>query len=116
MDLATFTRHKNYGLTVMVAMVLSGMVVTFAAVIGRGALNLKGEIVADRVTIPVVMRLFAEVHPGEMIENVNELPPRLEIVGSSFVVTTEIKSYLMRVGPTQPWKMLELKTMHGDTL
>jgi hypothetical protein len=116
MDLEKLTHHKNYGQTVVIALLLSATMVVAAAVIGRGTLNLKSALVAERVTVPVVMQLFSEDHPVEIIGDVEELPARQEIVGSAFVVTTDAHSYYMRVSPTKPWETLELKIMHGDTL
>jgi hypothetical protein len=114
MDLEKLTRHKNYGFTVSVAVGLSIMMVAVAAMVGRGALNLKGEVVAEQVTVPVVIRLFADAHPDETIQDVEELPPRPEIVGSLFVVTTEMRPYMVRVTPVKPWTIVEEKSMHRE--
>lgn len=116
MDLEKLTHHKSYGLTVATALLLSLAVVVVAAVIGRGTLNLKGALVSEHVTIPVVIQLFGEDHEKETISDVEELPARPEIVGSAFVVTTDVRSYYVRVSPTKPWETLETKPMHGNTL
>lgn len=116
MDLEKLTHHRNYGLTVGIAIGISMLVVIAAAVAGRSALNLKGELVADHATVPVVIQLVEKAHPEEMIGNVEELPLRPGIVGSTFVVTTNAQTYYVRVSATKPWEIIEEKRMHGDTL
>ncbi len=116
MDLEKLTHHKNYGVTVAVAVGLSMAAVVVAAVAGRSTLNLKGSLVSEYVTVPVVIQLVSEAHPDETVGNVEELPVRPEIVGSSFVVTTDAAAYLIRVSNTKPWEIIEEKTMHADAL
>jgi hypothetical protein len=116
MDLTKLTHHKSYGATVAMAIGLSLLAVVIAAVVGRSTVNLKGDLVAERVTVPVVIRLVGDAHPEETITNVEELPPRPEIVGATFVVSTDVRSYFVRVSPTKPWTLLEEKAMHGANL
>ena len=74
MDITKLAHPKNSMNSIVVAVVLSLLIVVLAAVIGRGALNLKGEIVSEYVTDAVVMHLFTEHHPDEIIQEVIELP------------------------------------------
>lgn len=116
MDLQKLTHYRSYSFTVAAAIGLSLLAVVAAAVIGRSALNLKGELVQEHVTVPVVIQLIGDAKPDEFISNVQELPVRQDVVGSAFVVTTDVSSYYVRVSPTKPWKLLETKVMHNDTL
>lgn len=116
MDLEKLTHHKNYSLTVAVALLLSLAMVVAASIIGRGALNLKSALVAEHVTIPVVIQLFSEQHAKETISDVEELPVRPDVVGTAYVVTTDMRSYFVRISATKPWEALEVKPMHGSAL
>ena len=58
MDLERIT-HSGYKLSVLIAIVLSMMVVTFAAVLGRGALNLKGALLLGEPTPVTVIAAMA---------------------------------------------------------
>ncbi len=51
--------HSGYKLSVVIAIVLSLMVVTLAAVLGRGALNLKGSLLLDEPTDVTVIAAMA---------------------------------------------------------
>lgn len=116
MDLEKLTHHKHYGLTVGIAIGLSLLIVVAAAVAGRSAVNLKGELVAENATIPVVIQLMERAHPEETIHNVDPMPVRPDIVGSVFIVSTDAGAYYVRVSGTKPWEIIEEKRMHGGAL
>ena len=63
-----------------------------------------------------MINLFDARHEEETISNVRELPRRPQDTGSSFVVTTDVRSYFVRVSVNRPWMIVEEKTMHGETL
>jgi hypothetical protein len=60
MDLEKLTHHKNYGLTVSIALLLSMALVIVAAIIGRGTLNVKSALLSEHVTVPVVIKLVRD--------------------------------------------------------
>ncbi len=57
MDIERFT-HRGYRISLMVAVVLSAMAVTLAAIIGRGTLNLNGALIGKESRDTTVLALF----------------------------------------------------------
>lgn len=66
MDIERLT-HSGYKLSVAIAIILSMMLVTLAALLGRGALNLQGSILLDK---PSDVTVIATVEP-KLAENIS---------------------------------------------
>lgn len=69
MDLEKLT-HRGYQTSVIIAVVLSAMLITFASLLGRSALNLRGSLLMD---IPTDVTVIALVEPelGEEVKITN---------------------------------------------
>lgn len=64
MDIEKFT-HQGYKVSIVVAVVLSAIVVTLTALIGRGTLNLRGALV---VVDPTEVTVIAAVEKEKLLE------------------------------------------------
>jgi hypothetical protein len=122
MDLERLTHHQNYHTTVMVALVLSGLAVTFAALVGRGTLNLKGALLLDEPTdITVIALMEPKLSTDEKISKITFLRKEAPINGkatySYLVKTTPDQQYFLRVyfeKDTGKWATTGLETLHGE--
>ncbi len=103
MDIEKLT-HRNYRMNVLVAVILSGVVVTAASLLGRGVLQIKGALLTDKPTDLTVAILL---EPYDLVpRDVYELPKRED---KNFHYSVETQSgaiYFLTIdknGP--PWKL-----------
>lgn len=97
--------HRNYRLTVCIAIVLSGMVVTLASLLGRGAIQIKGALTVEEptpLTVAVLVEKF-NVYPSDIIE----LPKRSDKEHRYSVKATTGEMYFVRIAPDgPPWHLV----------
>jgi hypothetical protein len=104
MDIQKLT-HKNYRLTVCIAIVLSGMVVTLASLLGRGALQIHGALAVEKpteLTVAILIEKY-KLYPLD----VTELPKRDNLEHRYVVKTTDDETYMVRIAPDgPPWHLV----------
>src|SRR6185295_17646546 len=123
MDVEHLT-HTTYKLSVVIAIVLSGMLVTLAALLGRGTLNLSGSLYLDE---PSDVTVIALVEP--------KLATDVGIRGIDFlrkenrddnqkpfyayeVKTSDEKFYLVKIGfdtEAKQWVLQQMTSLHADS-
>lgn len=122
MDLERIT-HTGYKHSVVIAIVLSAMVVTLTAMLGRGALNLKGALLLDE---PSDVTVIAAVEP--------RLDSDISIKGIDFlrkekrgedekpfyayqVQTSDEEYHLVKLGfdtEEKMWVLVTYESLHAD--
>lgn len=119
MDIERYT-HSGYRLSVLISIVLSGLVVTLVAFLGRGALNLKGELLGDGTGKPTDATVIVLVLP--------KLAEDVTIIGIDFlreekksyayqVKTSDGSFYLVKIGfddEQKKWALTEYELLHGE--
>ncbi len=115
--------HSGYRMSVVIAIVLSCMVVTLAAVLGRGTLNLNGALLVDQPTnVTVIALVEPELDEGVVIRDINFLRKEKREVDSHesyayHVSTSDSADYLVRIGhdiTTNQWTLTQFETLHGE--
>lgn len=116
--------HRGYKVSVVVAIVLSGLLVTFAALIGRGTLNLAGSLVLPEATPLTVIALMQEkLKSGVTIDNVELL--RIEKEESEtgkpdstyLVKTSDDAQYFIRISWEEgKWSLRNYEPLHGNSV
>ncbi len=115
--------HGNHKLALVVALVLSAMVVTVAALIGRGTLNLKGSLFLDTPT-PVTVIALTEPRLAEGVHISNVKPLREEPAEKRgekpqytyHVQTTDESDYFARLtfdAASARWTLERFEKLHG---
>jgi hypothetical protein len=103
MDIQKIT-HKNFRSTVLIAIVLSGMVVTIASFLGRGAMAISGALLTEKPTELTVTMLLEPLHITP--EEIYELPERNDKTHRYSVLATDHETYFMSIAPDRPpWKL-----------
>jgi hypothetical protein len=122
MDIEKLT-HSGYKVSVLTAVVLSALVVTLAALLGRGALNLKGALILDE---PTDVTVIATVEP--------KLDKEIGIRGIDFlrkeqrgenekpyyayqVKTSDEEYHLVKIGydsEEKKWVLVTFESLHAD--
>ena len=124
MDLERIT-HTGYKHSVVIALVLSAMVVTLAALLGRGALNLKGSLLLD---IPTDVTVIALVEPKlDKKVGIREIDfLRKEKRGENEkpfyayqVKTSDAEYHLVKIGfdtEEKKWTLVTFEFLHADPI
>jgi hypothetical protein len=120
MDIEHISR-QSYRLSVVVAIVLSAIVVTFAAVVGRGTLNLKGALMLDEPTdVTVIALVEPRLATGAKITGINFLRKEDEVNGRAtfayhVTISNEdnlfVKIYFDVL--VNEWRIAHLENLHG---
>jgi hypothetical protein len=121
MDLERMT-HTGYKLSVMIAVVLSAMVVTLTAMLGRGALNLKGSLLLDEPTdVTVIAAVEPRLEEDTSISDIDFL--RKETRGENEkpfyayqVKTSDEEYHLVKIGydeELKKWTLIVYESLHG---
>lgn len=114
--------HSGYRTSVAIAVVLSCMVVTIAAVLGRGTLNLKGALLLDEPTNVTVISLVEPKIGSAKISNIiflrKEKRDGDERQSYAYQVSLSDKSnYLVRLGfniSKNEWSLTQFDLLHGE--
>jgi hypothetical protein len=116
--------HSGYRLSVVIAIVLSCMVVTLAALLGRGTLNLNGALILDQPTdVTVIALVEPKLDAGVTIRQIDFLRKEKRDVDTYqsyayHVSTSDSGDYLVRIGhdaTTNQWTLTQFETLHGET-
>ena len=120
MDIEHISR-QSYRLSVLVAIVLSAIVVTFAAVVGRGTLNLKGALMLDEPTdVTVIALVEPRLATGTKItgidflrkeDEVNDRPTFAYHIAISNEDNLFVKIYFDVL--VSEWRIARLENLHG---
>lgn len=121
MDIEHFS-HQGYQVSVWIALVLSGLVVTLAALLGRGTLNLNGALLVDEPTDVTVIaltepRLEEDVTISRIDFLRKEDKGQTKSVYAYHVVTSDEGNYLVRLGfndETGKWSLIQFDRLHGE--
>lgn len=122
MDIERLT-HRGYRMSVIVAVVLSAMVVTFAALLGRGTLNLKGALALDEPTdVTVIALVEPKLMENVKISEINFLRKEKRDGDDrpSYayqVQTSDSNNYLVRIGfdiTSATWTLTQFEYLHGS--
>lgn len=124
MDMERLT-HSGYKLSVVIAVVLSAMVVTLTALLGRGALNLKGALLLDEPSdVTVIATVEPKLSEDVGIRNIDFL--RKENRGEDEkpfyayqVKTSDEKYYLVKIGfddTEKKWALVTFESLHADPI
>lgn len=107
MDLERLT-HRGYKTSVIVATVLSAMAVTFAALLGRSVLNVRGALVDAQKPENDVAAIYWAEQKGEIVQSVKHL--RKSENTDAFQVTTDTGEYFELLSFDKEKGMWELAT------
>lgn len=124
MDIEKMT-HSGYKLSVVVAVVLSSMIVTLTAFLGRGALNLKGALLLDEPTDVTVIATVEPTLPDDIsIRDIDFL--RKEKRGEEEkpyyayqVRTSDNEYHLVKIGydeSAHQWVLMNYESLHSDPI
>ncbi len=113
--------HTNYRMSVIIAIVLSCMVVTLAATLGRGTLNLKGALLLDEPTdVTVIAAVEPTLEEGVKISSILFLRTQKTEQEKPYydyqVGTSDNMQYLVRLSfdtEAGRWSVLHLEKLHG---
>lgn len=117
--------HTGYKLSVVIAVVLSCMVVTLAALLGRGTLNLKGSLLLDVPTdVTVIALVEPKLEDSTKISEIDFLRKEKregdEHESYAYHVRTSDESdYLVRLGfdiNSSGWTLTQFEHLHGSTM
>ncbi|MEQ1849251.1 MAG: hypothetical protein ABL890_01535 [Candidatus Peribacteraceae bacterium] len=127
MDIEQLT-HLNYRKSMWVSVVLSGLAVCIAAILGRGAINLRGALLRD---VPSPATVIAALYDDAiltkksdiMVQNVNELRKEDSVesekpIYSFLVELSNGDQYLVKLGWVDgEWTVIESETdrLHGES-
>ncbi len=125
MDIERYT-HSGYKLSVLISIVLSGLVVTLVAFLGRGALNLKGELLGNGTGKPtdatVIVLVLPKLAEDMTIIDIDFL--REEKRGEKEkpyyayqVKTSDSSFYLIKIGfdnEQKKWALTQYELLHGE--
>lgn len=116
--------HTGYRMSVVIAIILSCMVVTLAALLGRGTLNLNGALLVDQPTdVTVIALVEPKLEEGVTIREINFLRKEKREVDSHesyayHVSTSDSGDYLVRLGhdiSKNQWTLTQFEYLHGAT-
>ena len=117
-------KHRlNYRLSVTVGMVLSAMVVTLSALLGRGAINLKSSLLEDEPTdVTVIATVEPRLEENVTISAINFLrkEPQSEDekpLYDYYVETSTGRPYFVRLRfdtSLGEWTLLTFETLHPE--
>ena len=123
MDMEHIT-HRGYRTSLIVAIVLSGMVVTLASLIGRGTLNLSGALLLSEPRDTTVIALVeSKLETGVQISDIRFLrKENPDIVGEKatytyHVITSDGGDYFARLlfsRETAQWTLERFEKLHGS--
>lgn len=122
MDIEHFT-HQGYQTSVWIALVLSGLVVALAALLGRGTLNLNGALLVDEPTDVTVIALTeprleedVTISRIDFLRKEDKAGPKP--VYAYHVKTSDEGNYLVRVGFSEEqkmWTLLQFERLHAGS-
>lgn len=122
MDLERIT-HTGYRLSVVIALILSGIVVTVAAVLGRGALNLRGALLLEEPSdVTVIALVEPKLAEDIAISDINFLRKE-DTEGSErsqysyHMRTSDGENYLVRIGfdeEQNQWALMKYEHLHAS--
>lgn len=116
--------HSGYRMSVIIAIVLSCMVVTFAALLGRGTLNLNGALLLDEPTDVTVIalvepKLDTDVKIGEIdFLRKEKRDSDTHQTYAYRVHTSDASDYLVRLGfdiSTKRWTLTQFERLHAES-
>ncbi len=121
MDIERISR-QSYRLSVLVAIVLSAIVVTFAAVVGRGTLNLKGALILDEPTdVTVIALMEPQMATGAKITGITFLRKESEVNGKPtyayHVADSNQDNFFVRIyfdTLVNQWRISHFENLHGE--
>jgi hypothetical protein len=122
MDIEKLT-NTGYRTSVMIAVVLSCMLVTFASLLGRGTLNLKGALLQEEHSeVTIIAAVEPKLADGVTIRKISFLRKRenttLKPYYDYLVSTSDARQYLVSIhydDEAQMWTLLHFEHLHGDT-
>ena len=122
MDIEKLT-HTGYRTSVIIAVILSCMVVTFAALLGRGTLNLKGALLLDEPSpVTVIATVERRLDKGMTISDIHFLRTQDSHGQKPYydyqVTTSDKTQYLVRLAfheETKMWTILHFESLHGNS-
>ncbi len=125
MDIERLT-HSGYKLSVVISIVLSALVVTIVAFLGRGTLNLKGELLGENTGRPtdatVIVLIFPKLSKNIAVIDIDFLREgkRSEEEASYFayrIKTSDGSYFLAKVrfsDERKKWELTEYELLHGS--
>ncbi len=114
--------HQSYRTSVVVAIVLSGMVVTLAAFLGRGTLKLKAALALDEPTDVTVIALMENKLPSDVkITSIDFLRKEADPAGGKptyayHVAASDQSDFFLRLFFNKDlgeWEVTHLETLHA---
>ena len=118
-------KHRwNYNMSVRIGLIMSAMIVTLAALIGRGALNLKSALLADEPTdVTVIVTVEPKLAEKVTITAINFLRKEPQEGNAKplydyYVDTSSGQPYFVRLRfdtVTNQWALLTFETLHPDS-
>ena len=111
-------------MSVIIAVVLSCMVVTLAALLGRGTLNLNGAVLLDKPTdVTVIALMEPKLNQNEKISEIDFLREEKRDADTHesyayHVHTSDASDYLVRLGfdvSTNGWSITQFERLHAET-
>lgn len=115
--------HQSYRVSVLIALVLSGIFVALAGLIGRGTVNLQGALLLPEPTdVTVIASLEGKLPKGAKITSISllrkeERAPGEKPVFSYLVGTSDGSKHMIQIGwsaLTNQWGTLTLERLHGQ--
>ena len=119
MDIQKIT-HKTYRMSVFITLVLSGLIVAFAALVGRGIVNLRGSLVADDLRpIGVIMAVEkTDAAKDKTVDEVRLLPRRPDELTNerrAYVWLSNGNWYAVKLlQKNNHWTVDGMDRLHGD--
>jgi hypothetical protein len=116
--------HQSYRTSVVVAIVLSGMVVTLAAFLGRGTLKLKAALALDEPTDVTVIALMENKLPSDVkITSIDFLREETDPAGGKptyayHVAASDQTDFFLRLFFNKDrgeWEVTHLETLHAES-
>jgi hypothetical protein len=117
-------KHRwNYRMSVTVGMVLSGMVVTLSALLGRGAINLKSSLLGDEPTdVTVIATVEPRLEEDVTITDINFLRKEpqdgdAKPLYNYYIETSAGLPYFVRLrfdATIGEWTLLTFETLHPE--
>lgn len=113
--------HTGYRTSIIIAIVLSCMVVTLTALLGRGTLNLNGALLLDEPTdVTVIAAVEPTLESGVAISGIEFLRTQKNEQEKPYydyqVATSDGMHYLVRLSfdaEKRQWELLHLEKLHG---
>lgn len=124
MDIEHLT-HQSYRMSIWIAVVLSGLIVAFASIIGRGTLNLRGALFVDEPTdVTVIALTEPKIGTGASLSKIEFLRKEDTTEGEKpnyayNIRLSDNRYYLVRIGFDKEhamWSLLQFEQLRADPL